>query len=317
MSELAIGVDIGGTKMAAGLVTDEGTVVSSARTPTDSALGAEGLWLSLRLTIAKLLADAGQPQIRGIGVGTAGPMVWPAGELSPVNIPAWRDFPLRERLVEAFEVPVRVINDAIALAIAEHWIGKARGCENFLGMVVSTGVGGGLILNGRVITGGTGHAGHIGHTVADPSGPICGCGAMGCVEAFASGPRLTAWALENGWSPHGAGRPETAEALAQDARAGDLIALSALARAGTAIGIGLASLAAVCDVDLVLIGGGVSNAGPLLFDPMRASFRRHAGFGFVRRVTIEPTASGPYAATVGAAALILHPERYWPGPSPT
>ncbi len=315
MSELVIGVDIGGTKMAAGLVSDDGTVIASARTPTDSGLGAEGLWLSLRLMISKLLVDAGHPQIGGIGVGSAGPMLWPAGEMSPVNIPAWRDFPLRARLGEAFEVPVRIINDAVALAIAEHWVGAARGCENFLGMVVSTGVGGGLILNGRVITGGTGHAGHVGHTVADPSGPVCVCGATGCVEAFASGPRLTAWAVENGWRPHGHGRPETAEMLTADARSGDLIALSALARAGTAIGIGVASLAAVCDIDLVLMGGGVSNAGPLLFDPLRASFRRHAGFGFIRRVTIEPTASGPYAGILGAAALILNPDRYWPGPN--
>jgi glucokinase len=312
MSELALGVDIGGTKLAAGLVEPDGTVVAAARTPTDSTLGDEGLWLTLRRLVDHLLADADRPELTGIGVGSGGPMVWPAGEISPLNIPAWRDFPMRARLQETYSVPVRLINDAIALAIAEHWVGGAQGCDNFLGMVVSTGVGGGLILNGKVVTGGTGNAGHIGHVVAEPEGPMCECGAIGCVEAIASGPKLTAWALANGWIPREADPIPTAEMLTEDARAGDLLATAALARAGNAIGIGLASLAATCDIDLVRIGGGVSNAGALLLDPLRSAFRKHAGMGYVRRVSIELASSGPHAGIVGAAALILRPQNYWP-----
>jgi glucokinase len=173
-------------------------------------------------------------------------------------------------------------------------------------------VGGGLILNGKVVTGGTGNAGHIGHVISDPEGPACECGAIGCVEAIASGPKLTAWALANGWIPREADGIPTAETLTEDARAGDLLATTALARAGNAIGIGLASLAATCDIDLVRIGGGVSNAGALLLDPLRSAFRKHAGMGYVRRVSIELASSGPQAGIVGAAALILRPQSYWP-----
>ncbi|MBN6051251.1 ROK family protein [Nonomuraea sp. RK-328] len=154
-------------------------------------------------------------RVEGVGVGCGGPMRWPAGEVSPLNIPGWRGFPLRARLAERFPgVPVRLHNDAVCVAVAEHWRGAGQGTRDMLGMVVSTGVGGGLVLGGRLVDGGTGNAGHIGHVVVEPvDGPPCGCGGRGCLEAVARGPALTAWALARGWLPGGvpvdaSGRPD-------------------------------------------------------------------------------------------------------------
>lgn len=138
-------------------------------------------------------------------------------------------------------IPVRVHNDAVALTVGEHWRGAGRGRGNMLGMVVSTGVGGGLIVGGRLLHGADGNAGHIGHVVVDPDGPECSCGGYGCLEAIASGPRLAAWAQDQGWRP--ATRPDlvTARELAVDARRGHPVALAAMKGAGAALGIAIAS----------------------------------------------------------------------------
>ncbi|MBF8188818.1 ROK family protein, partial [Nonomuraea sp. K274] len=198
---MILAIDVGGTKMAAGLVAQDGTVVRSrlATTPRDA--DAETLWQTLS-DLIEPLSDG----VEGVGVGCGGPMTWPDGEVSPLNIPGWRGFPLRARLAARFpRSTVRLHNDAICLAVAEHWKGAGQGISDMLGMVVSTGVGGGLILNGRLVNGRTGNAGHIGHVVVEPDGgPRCGCGGHGCLEAVARGPALTAWALDHGWLP-GAG----------------------------------------------------------------------------------------------------------------
>lgn len=189
-----------------------------------------------------------------------------------------------------------------------------------LGMVVSTGVGGGLILGGRLIDGGTGNAGHIGHVVVDPEGPPCGCGGYGCLEAIARGPGLAAWALAQGWSPKaevtrdGLYQEEgtaTARRLAADAAAGDPIALAAMTRAGRALGIAIASAVNLCDLDLVTVGGGLSQAGDLLFGPLEEALREHTRMGFAERVRVVPASLGQEAGLVGAAALVIAGDSYW------
>ncbi|MEV1167181.1 ROK family protein [Nonomuraea sp. NPDC049784] len=168
------------------------------------------------MDLVEPLSEVVEGGVEGVGVGCGGPMTWPDGEVSPLNIPGWRGFPLRARLAARFPgMPVRLHNDAVCLAVAEHWKGAGRGAADMLGMVVSTGVGGGLILNGRLVNGRTGNAGHIGHVIVEPDGgPRCGCGGHGCLEAVARGPALTAWALDQGWIP-GTAQPRTT------ARAGD------------------------------------------------------------------------------------------------
>ncbi|MCU1592527.1 MAG: hypothetical protein JWP11_3783, partial [Frankiales bacterium] len=190
MSVLAL--DVGGTKLAAAVVDENGTVLRRDRTPTVAA----DPWPTLAAMLDRLVDGE---KVDGVGVGCGGPMTWPAGEVSPLNIPGWRDFPLRDSLAERYPgVPVRLHNDAVAFAAGEHWKGAGAGVDDMIGMVVSTGVGGGLVLGGRVVDGASGNAGHIGHVVADPDGPACVCGGRGCLEAIARGPATVAWARERG-----------------------------------------------------------------------------------------------------------------------
>jgi glucokinase len=305
-----LALDIGGTKIAAAVVDPTGRAISARRMPTPAAgeVDAEGLWATVTSLLDQVMR--GVDVIGGVGAGSGGPMQWPAGEISPLNIPDWRDFPLRARLQERFPgVPVRVHNDAVCVAVGEHWRGAGRGSDNVLGMVVSTGVGGGLVLDGRLIGGATGNAGHIGHVVADPGGPQCECGGVGCLEAIARGPAIVAWAQQGGWRPQMSGL--TAHDVADDASRGDPVARAAFDRAGRAIGVAVASAAALCDLSVVAIGGGVAQAGALLFDPLYAAYAEHARLDFTRDLQIVPAALGQDAGLIGAAALVLAGDRYW------
>jgi glucokinase len=323
-----LAIDIGGTKLAVGIVDGAGQVLETLRTPTPAipAVPSEGedsaeavragetIFQALLDLIGRLSVD--HKELSGVGVGCGGPMRWPGGQVSPLNIPSWRGYPLRDRLREEFPgLPVRLHNDAICVAVAEHWLGAGRGFENVLGMVVSTGVGGGLILNGRLIDGSTGNAGHIGHVLVhpdeDPAEARCQCGAVGCLEAIAAGPRLAAWAVRRGWRPQAHDAERTGRDLVEDARAGDPIALSALNRAGRALGIAIASATVLCDLELATIGGGLAEAGPLLFDPLEASLRERIGLDFARQVRVGPAGLGRDVGLVGAAGLLYRGDRYW------
>ena len=312
-SRPVLAVDIGGTKLAAGLVEPAGRVLSWSQVPTPAGLDGEQLWRTLDALLTKVMDGGGVSTdgLSGCGCGCGGPMEWPSGIVSPLNIPAWRAFPLRSRLSERLPgIPVRVHNDAICLVAGEHWRGAGRGRNNVLGMVVSTGVGGGLVLDGRLIEGASGNAGHIGHVVVDPdTGPVCGCGGRGCLEAIARGPGLVAWAQAEGWRPDQ--KDATAKELADDGALGHPVGIAAMRRAGRALGIAIASAAALCDLEVVSVGGGLSQAGPLLFDPLEEALRAHARLPFTRDVTVVPAALGQSAGLVGAAALLFAADRYW------
>ena len=296
-----LALDVGGTKMAAGLVDGGGAVLAHARVETPPGADAEALWLAVVGLLDDLLARTGS-SYDGVGIGCGGPMVWPQGVVSPLNIPGWRGFPLLDRVRDRYAAgrPVAIHNDAVALAVAEHRWGAGRGHDNVLGMVVSTGVGGGLVLGGRRIDGATGNAGHIGHVVVDPDGPACPCGGRGCVEAIARGPALAAYAVSLGWAGEGTGI-----AVAAGARAGDTACVEAFARAGRAVGVGIASAAALLDLEVVSLGGGISLAGEPFLGPLRAAFAEHGRLDFVRRCRIVGAETGPLAGLSGAAALVL------------
>ncbi len=312
----ALAIDIGGTRIAVGIVEPQGRLIASARTATPRELDAEQLWRTLDSLATQLLESArlsGAGALSGVGCGCGGPMEWPAGNVSPLNIPAWRAFPLGERLRDRFgEAPVRLHNDAICMAAGEHWRGAGRGRRDLLGIVVSNGVGGGLVLDGRLIVGATGNAGHIGHVIVDPvDGPVCGCGARGCLEAIARGPALVAWAQGEGWRP--GRRDVTTKELADDAARGHPVGLAAIRRAGRALGIAIASATNLCDLEVVAIGGGISQAGALILDPIEAAVRSYARLGFSRDVRVVPAELGQDAGLIGAAALIFAADRYWSG----
>jgi len=296
-------LDIGGTKIAAGLAEPSGALVYTATRPTPVDDGAEAVWAAVAAMITDAL-DAAGGAVSGVGIASAGPVDLASGTVSPINIACWRGFPLRERVAAMIRgapgVPVRLGGDGVCMALGEHWLGAGRRARFLLGMVVSTGVGGGLVLDGAPYDGRTGNAGHVGHVVVEPDGRPCACGGRGCVETVASGPSMARWAAEHGWSaPPGAGAKE----LAQAAAGGDALALAAFRRAATALAAMIASVAAVCDLDLVVIGGGVAKSGDLLFGPLRAALSGYAGLSFVSGVRVVPAELGGEAGLAGAARL--------------
>jgi glucokinase len=300
MATLTLCLDIGGTKIAAGLADAGGTLVHTAIRPTPAGAAAEEVWAAVAATIADALGVA-DAAVAAVGIASAGPIDLDGGTVSPVNIGSWRRFPLRDRVAAAVPgVPVRLGGDGVCMALGEHWRGAGRGARFMLGMVVSTGVGGGLVLDGVPYTGRTGNAGHVGHVVVEQDGRPCPCGGRGCVETVAAGPSLVRWALANGWSaPPGAG----ARDLAAAAAAGDPPASRAFHRGATALAAMIASVAAVCDLDLVVVGGGVAKSGDLLFDPLAAALADYAGLDFLAGLRVVPAELGGEAGLVGAARL--------------
>ena len=311
----ALAIDIGGTKLGAALVTGLGEIACSQRVPTPATDDPEVVFDALTGAVDDVLHAGGidpdqTGELPGVGVATAGPLDARAGTVSPVNIGAWRGFPLRERLSERYGLPVRMFGDAVSVAVAEHWRGAARGRPNVLGMVVSTGVGGGLILGDTVVPGTTGNAGHIGHVSVDPVGPDCTCGGTGCLEAIASGTAIGVWTAER--TADRAEPLRTAAAAAQAAWAGDPVALAAFRRAGEAIGMAVAGAVTLLDLDVVVIGGGVAAAGAVLFEPIADGYARFAALEFAALPRVVPAALGGDAGLVGAAAVVLQPQSYWP-----
>jgi len=294
---VALALDIGGTKIAAGIVDADGQLQHETRQPTPHSDDPEEVWAAAQRAIADALGQGGA--VDGVGISSAGPIHLPDGTIGPINIPAWNDFPIVERVAAAVPgVPVRLGGDGLCMALGEHWLGAGQGAAFLLGMVVSTGIGGGLVLDGAPYHGRTGNAGHVGHVIVDPDGPPCVCGARGCVEAIASGPHLASWARSRGWA--GADAKELADAAAS----GNDIALRAFHRGARAIAAMIASVGVVCDLDLVVVGGGVAQAGPLLFDPLRAELRTYAGLDFLSGLQVVPAALGGEAGLIGAAALL-------------
>ena len=243
-------------------------------------------------------------------------MRYPEGVVSPLNIPAWRDFPLRDRLAAHYNCPVVVDNDAKAFALGEHRFGAGQGAANVLGLVVSTGVGGGLILDGRLIHGGTGNAGHFGHLVVRAHGPRCGCGNRGCLEVIASGLSIVrhyrARTRRGGRTTPGgrlpsATLPETGEAVVALDRSGDPLARELLREAARAVGHGIALVANLCDLDRAVIGGGISQTGEAFLEAIRGAVREWTGFPFARRVELTAAGLGPNSGVIGGAALVLPP----------
>jgi len=301
---LTLCLDIGGTKIAAGLADPGGALVHTTvrRTPADTS--AEKVWAVVSATIAEALRAAGGA-VRAVGIASAGPIDLDSGSVSPINIPSWGGFPLRDRVAAAVPgVPVHLGGDGVCMALGEYWLGAGksagRGTRFLLGMVVSTGVGGGLVLDGAPYAGRTGNAGHVGHVVVEQDGEPCTCGGRGCVETVAAGPWMVRWARANGWSaPPGAGAKELADAAA----AGDGLAVRAFRRGATALAAMIASVAAVCDLDLVVIGGGVAESGRLLFDPLRTELAGYARLDFLAGLRVVPAELGGEAGLVGAARL--------------
>ncbi|MEW9546872.1 ROK family protein [Nonomuraea sp. NPDC050783] len=292
-----LAIDIGGTKLAAALVDEDGSVSRSGTRPTPRT--------DVMAALAALIAEVtdGGPPALAAGIGCAGPLDLATGTVSPVNMPSWRGFPLRDEVRELTGLPTVLAGDAQCFALGEHWLGAGRGSTSLLGIVVSTGIGGGLVIDGVPLLGPTGNAGHVGHMSIDPYGERCTCGGRGCVERYASGPNLARWALENGWAPEAGAGQADARLLARAAVAGDPVAVAAFERGARALAGMIASTAAAAEVTTVVVGGGVSAAGKVLFEPLERALDDVAGLAFVRAVRVRQSTLGVRASLAGAANL--------------
>lgn len=286
-----LAIDLAGRKLAAGLVAADGSVsgVSAVAAPADAE--PEAVWDTVVTLAEGVVTAAGSPALQGIGVA-----------VDSSFDQGW-DVSLRDRLRARHpDLLVRTHAGARCFAAGEHWAGSGKGAEGLLAIVLDATVEGGLVLDGRLVHGGTGNAGGIGHVVVDPVGHVCACGGIGCLDAVARASAVLGWARGHGWiAGASAGAPE----LAASARAGDPVASAALALAGTAVGIAISSAAALLDVDLVVIGGGLAESGEILFGPIRRTVERHLAVPYGKRVEVLPTGLGRQAGLVGAAALLL------------
>ena len=291
---MRLALDIGGTKMAAGVVSEDGRVpvFDSVPTPQTDPWGA---------CAALLERVADGRDVDGVGIACAGPVDTVAGVVAPINITEWaQGFELVAGVRSVFpDAGTALAMDGAAAALAEFHHGAGRGTPNLLSLVVSTGIGGGIVLGGEIARGRTGNAGHIGHLVVPGSSESCSCGGVGCLETVASGPSAVRWARSQGWSGN------TGRELAEGARSGDAIAVDALHRAGTALGGAIASAAALLDVDLAVIGGGFAQSGAPLWEPMLDAAARHARLSFVAGLRIVPAELGGAGTLTGAGLLAL------------
>ena len=300
---LALAVDLGGTKVEAALVTADGVVLPATRfrSPTGPQRSSEQLQAAVdEVVTAALGALPDGATLAGVGIGSAGPVDEEHGLVSPLNMPVWRGYPLRDRVAAHVPegVPVTLRMDGLAITLAEHWVGAAQGSDHVMGMIVSTGVGGGLILHGRTVSGHTGNAGHIGHVECGGFDDHCACGGTGCLEAVASGPKTVAWAQRHGFTG------TTGEELSAAYAAGDEVAVAAVRRSGRALGQAIAAATSLVDLEVVAIGGGFSHVTPDLFDYARQAVAERVEFGFVTKVRIVPTGLSQDGPLIGAAALV-------------
>lgn len=340
---LVIGVDLGGTQVRAALVQD-GKLLSRVGYLTEDEAGFESVMRRIKDAIREAARQGGAPleQVAGIGIGAPGPLDSRTGILfAPPNLKGWHNVPLRQILYDEFSLPVFLGNDANLAGLGEHVYGAGRGVPDMVYVTVSTGIGGGVIIGGRVLEGVSGTAGEIGHMTIDIRGPRCNCGNTGCLEVLASGTaiaRRAAEAIEEGLgagmlavarelaaqknpltdlagssriSPKAETAPlpeETevdASVVVEAARRGDQVAAGIMRRAAENVGVGMVNIIHLFNPALIVIGGGVSKAGPLLFEPIERVVRERAMEVPRNAVRIVRAELGENVGLLGAAANVV------------
>lgn len=297
-----LALDIGGTKIALAVVAPDGRVLTETVVATRDSPDPEAVWAPIGEAIVDLGLEPGRKW--DVGIGSAGPIDTRAGEVSPVNIAAWRGFAVVERVraavagVTGVDPQVVLAGDGHCIALGEHWLGAGRDVASMIGIVISTGVGGGAILDDRLVTGATGNAVHLGHTSVNAWGERCVCGGHGCVESYARGPAMVERARARGWS----GRDGIE--LTEAARRGDPIARETIDHGMRAAAAGIAATATQLDIDVVVVGGGLSKAGEVVFEPLRRHLGDFATLGHVVDLDLR-VAELANAGLLGAASLAL------------
>lgn len=310
-----LGIDLGGTKIAASVVdVTSGEVAGRHSIPTDSHEGSDAVLARMGKLLLSVCDAAGlrPQQIDAIGVGVPGPFDQQTGQIIflPNLAGMWRGVRVRDALQRAIDRPTWLINDARAFVLAEAVLGAGNGAQTVVGLTIGTGIGGGIAIGGRLHMGIDGTAGEVGHMTIDPYGQPCGCGNLGCLETFASGPAITTLgirAVVHGGTTRIAELVEhdirriTPETILRAAEMGDTVACEILGRAGDALGVGVANLVTILSPDRVVLGGSVARLGKWLFDPVREAVKQRCRAIPVERVQIVPAALGGDAGVVGAA----------------
>lgn len=311
-----VGVDIGGTNVKIALVNKKGEISFPKTVPTRAEMGYEYTIGNITQCIKDLLAEANLStnQIEGIGFGFPGQIDCERGVVRILpNIPGWIDVPIAEIMQKEFNVPVKVDNDVRCMALAELNYGAGAGCKNLICITVGTGIGSGLVINGKLVRGASNAAGEIGHIKLEMhDGQICGCGDTGCFEAYASGPSIVALAKEYIAGGKGTKYRELAGSVdaitpaivCQAAQQGDVVAKRIFTKMGEYLGIGLASVVNLLNPEKIVIGGGVADAGDILFDPLRKTLKDRAMPIQGAAVEVVHAELGNSAGLIGASLLI-------------
>ncbi|MBW7935408.1 MAG: ROK family protein [Gemmatimonadaceae bacterium] len=325
MAQFVIGVDIGGTNLVVGAMPTDGSREIGVHTlPTRAALGAEAVVQRIvemiETTIATVQRETGatRAQFAGVGIGCPGPLDREQGIVIVTPNLGWTDYPLRAHIIERVGLPATLDNDANCATLGEWWLGAAKGGRHVVGITLGTGIGGGLILDGRLFHGASDAAGEIGHTTIEANGRRCGCGNYGCLEAYASGPAIASRAREalaGGEASvlrdlcEGDLAALTAATVYKASAQGDAIASDVVKETARFLGIGVANILNVYNPDVVVLAGGVAKAGDSLFVPLRAEVRRRAFKPAVEACRIVPGSLEGSAGMVGAVAAFLaeHP----------
>ena len=296
----ALAVDIGGTKATVASIDSNFEIIARREISTGSGLNLDQVLLD---ATREVLAES-EGELIGVGIGSAGPLDLTAGTISPVNIPSWRNFAIVDLYKNLLQCENVVLHgDGMAVAHAEYQLGAGRGSSNMLGMVVSTGVGGGLILNGQLVSGNSGNASFFGHHSINHTGALCICGRIGCLEAYASGPSMAKRAIELGWSG------ETFIDLAQSARDGGAIALQVIDEGARALAVGIINVCAIADINLVVIGGGVSHAGDIYWQPLLHHIKAESSkISFLSEIQIKKAELSRDSGLLGAVLAVMQPQ---------
>ncbi len=302
-------IDLGGTSVRAAVVDENGGIAGFVAGATKASQGPDAVIDRIVDVLHDSLARASATtsDLAAVGIGAPGPLDWATGVIHEApNLPGWKEVPLAARIGDAVGLPAFLENDANAAALAERQYGVGRGALNMLYITVSTGVGGGLILDGELWHGAYGSAGEFGHMTVDFDGPLCDCGNRGCIEAIAAGPDIAAWVVDQiaaGRSSSLSGQGDlSGRDVVEAAQEGDALAVSALERAGRAVGFGVINVAHLVNLDTVVIGGGIANAGDLLFDSIRTTVREHLLESTAPNLRLEPWSLGENVGLLGAAA---------------
>lgn len=316
MAKLIVGVDLGGTQIRAALADGEGRVLRRTSCLTLAAEGPQSVIGRIKGAIYEVMGSTDRAQVQAIGIAAPGPLdPWKGVIMDAPNLPGWKGVPLKDLMEEEFGLPVFVGNDANLAALAEQRFGAGQGIADLIYITVSTGIGGGIIADNKLLLGSQGFAAEVGHQTIEAHGPRCNCGNIGCLEALAAGPAIARRARE---LIRGGAETAitdlvdddldkiTAKEVNQAAQAGDAIAIEIFRQAGFYIGVGIVNLLHIFNPSLIVIGGSVAKAGDLLFEPIRATVRQRAMASYYWENTpIVPATLGDDVGLLGAVALVL------------